>query len=125
MQDRDQSEFNMSVSYLNRLNTLFYAANECSIQMDLYNWFHILQALYRELSTEMKPEEQDKYFNPQTGIIMQINRKMLNNTSNRSSNKIPTDLYYMLFDFELFLRNITKKSGLLIKKMDDPKQALQ
>jgi hypothetical protein len=55
--DRDQSEFDMAVSYLGRLNALFYQADQAAMNLDIYNWFHALLCLFRELSTEMKEDE--------------------------------------------------------------------
>lgn len=126
MAERDQSEFNMSVSYLNRLNVLIYAANQCSIQQDIYNWFMVLQALFRELSPEMKPAEIEEYINPADGKILKINTRIMQYMAKHNAGRgVPTDLYYMLFGFEMFLREIIKKSGLGVKMKDSPDQALQ
>lgn len=122
--DRAQSEFNMDISYLNRLNTLLYAANEAAINLDMNSWFYILQALHRELSSEMKEEELIIWGNGQTGKIGEINDMLLKHGGNIRQG-VSKSLYSKLHDFEIFLRRVLKKAGLQGKKKDDPRQALQ
>ena len=57
MDERQQSEFNDAIGYLNRLNSLFYLCDNSSIELDAFSWFHSLMALERELSTEMEEKE--------------------------------------------------------------------
>jgi len=120
---RQQSEFNDAVGYLGRLNSLFYLADEASIQMDAHRWFCALMALFRELSTEMKPDE----INYGTDMINQINPKVGHvNKEFRKSGIVSVDneLYMMLNDFEIWLRKIMKSAGLQLRMADDPSRAL-
>lgn len=117
--ERNVSEFNMSVSYLNRLNQWFYLAGESSLKLDSFNWFHALTLLFRELSTEMKPEQ----IKEKRDEIPELNKKVVANQRKCMYTKkisIPKDLWFELFDFELFLRKICKVSGLQIK-MREPR----
>ena len=51
---REQSEFDMSFSYLYRLNNIIYVIDESSLQLNFWKWFHSLMVLYREVSTELR-----------------------------------------------------------------------
>ena len=123
MSDRPQSEFNMAFSYLNRLNSLFYVCDEAAISLDANSWFHTLLAIFRELSTEMKKEEQIKY----REVIKKINDMLARHNTNfhsGGSTGINQELYDELFDFELFLRKILDDAGLLKRVVEDPSRAL-
>lgn len=122
--DRQQSEFNMAVSYLNRLNALFYKADEAAIELDVYTWFHCLLALFRELSTEMKDTE-IKEWEKEQEIINQHISKYINEKQRNGMGKVTPELYRKLHKFELFLRYILEKAGLQKKMMDDAMNALK
>lgn len=121
--ERPQSEFNMAVSYLNRLNSLFYVCNEASMSLNIYQWYHTLRTLLRELSTELTKEEITEWngkaqkLNGQIALYLQDQKKR--------PTGVPDRLYEELNNFELFLRKISKDSGLLLKVMDSPDQALK
>jgi hypothetical protein len=121
---RDKAEFNMAVSYLNRINILLSSCDQASMSLDIYSWFHSLLATYRELSTWMKEDEitnfNDKILkvNPQ---ITQVYKRI-----GRSGNvEIPNDLYMELHNMELVLRHVANKSGLMMKIADDAFNALK
>lgn len=121
---RAQSEFNMAVSYLNRLNALFYAADDASINLDAHAWFHTLLALRRELSTEMKKEEITSIETD----IRTINTLLLKNTqlSQRiGRNQIIPELYEKLDHFEITIRRVLKDAGLQNRMLDDAMKALK
>jgi hypothetical protein len=119
--NRQQSEFNMAVSYLNRLNSLLTICDISSMELQVYNWYHSLYTLFREISTELKKEEIEKYkvrFNEMSNDVNQ----WLNN-SQRGINKIEPELYNKLSEMEIDLRTILKESGLQNKMKDDPRFA--
>ena len=122
--DREQSEFNMAVSYLNRLNALFYVADEASIELNAYQWFHSLMALFRELSTEMKPVEIEAWSKEKIPAINSLVSEHLKNNNSQVMNQMNPDLYDKLHNFELFIRKILKDSGLQNKMQESPGQAL-
>lgn len=119
LQTREQSEFNMAVSYLNRLNALFYLADQSAIDLNTHSWFHSLCAIFRELSTELKEEEKKKA----KETIQRINTKL--SKGNDPMRGIHPDLYMELHDFEVYLRGILKEAGLQNKKVDDAMRALK
>ena len=122
--DRDQSEFNMAVSYLNRLNALFYLCNDAAMELDPHTWFHALMALFRELSTEQKAEEiteKEKEIEAIHALVETCNR----DTHRTGQSTVSPALYWRLHKFEMYLRNILKKAGLQYKMKDDPGQALR
>jgi len=122
--EREQSEFNMAVSYLNRLNHLFYSCNASSMSLDAFGWYHSLMALFRELSTEMKPDEITSWQKKGTTINGLI-RKNLDRCNRTGRQELSPDLYEELHKFELFLRNVTKKSGLQNRMQDNASFALK
>lgn len=124
MEDRQRSEFNMAVSYLNRLNFLFYNANDSAISLDAYGWFHSLLALFRELSTEMKEKEITKFQDMIKKIKPQLSANILNMQKTGIA-EISESLYIELHTFEIELRKILKSAGLQMKMMDDASMALR
>jgi hypothetical protein len=120
---REKAEFNMAVSYLNRLNSLFYAADEAAIRLDIYSWFHILIAIYREISTEMiEPERKicDDEIQEMNIMVM----KQIQNFQRTQKMQIDSGVYMKLHGFELKMRNVMKESGLQMKSMSDASKAL-
>ena len=120
---RDQSEFNFALSFLNRLNTWFYAASEAAINLDPFNWFHALMIIRRELSDDMKGEEMkraDEYKNS----INQMLPRAMQKIQFAGSKEISSELYDQLDSFEIFLRGIVKSAGYKSKFKDDPRFAL-
>lgn len=119
MVDREVSEFNYALKYLDRINFLFYKTAICSMDLNAHGWFHALIALFRELSTHMKPEE-IKWFNTEKSKI----NKLLSQIRSPIAG-IQPDLYDKLHDFEMKLRKIMKDAGLEGKSTDDPSMALR
>jgi len=121
---RDKADFNMAVSYLNRINILFSACDQASISLDIYAWFHSLLATYRELSTWMTDKEIIAFDDD----ILKINPMIsyaYKKIGRTGQTEIPQDLYMSLHKMELKLRQVTKKSGLLMKMADDAFDALK
>jgi hypothetical protein len=122
--DRQQSEFNDAIGYLNRLNSLFYLADDAAMNLDAFSWFHALLALERELSTEMNETEIKKFENTQNKINTLVSELITQNA--RSPNQsIPPELYNELHKFELDLRKIFKSAGLQNRMKEDASFALK
>lgn len=127
MQDfeqREKAEFNMAVSYLNRLNVLLTTCDQASIGLDIYTWFHSLLALHRELARWMDEKELADL----TQSIKQIHpdvQAVINKASKTGRLELPPDLYMTMHDFEIKLRGVLKKSGLDMKMADDAMDALR
>jgi hypothetical protein len=121
---RDVSEFNSAVSYLNRLNMLFFNCLESATSLDAHTWFHTLLALFRELSTEMKQKEIDEFEDK----INKINTDISNHIEiiqRQGQQPMPNELYKELHEFEMELRKIMKEAGLQQKMIDDALKALK
>jgi len=123
-ENREKSEFNMAVSYLNRINILLSSCDQASISLDVYSWYHSLLATMRELSTWMK-EEEIKKFNDSIKEINPAITKIYKKVSTTGMMEIPHDIYMKLHNMELDLRSVAKKSGLLMKIADDAFDALK
>lgn len=115
--ERQQSEFNMAISYLNRINYIIYLCNESALTRDYSKWFHSLLTLYREISTEMKKNKDNNEFNKAMKYIEKI-QPMVTKYNNSK------ELYMELHNFEMFLRKIMRDCGLQMKVKDDPRFAL-
>lgn len=123
-EDRQQSEFNMAVSYLNRLNGLFYVADDAAIALDAGTWFHTLMALERELSTEMKADERNKYGE----LRHKVNELLAKNAQNAKRSgrtEIEPELYEALHQYEISIRSVLKEAGLQNKIVDSALKALR
>lgn len=122
--DRQQSEFNDAIGYLNRLNSLFYLADDAAMNLDAFSWFHALLSLERELSTEMNEKELSYFEKEQDEINKDVSEHIRKST--RSPNQaIPSELYKKLHKFELDLRKIFKSAGLQNKMKEDASFALK
>ena len=118
MDERPQSEFNMAVSYLNRLNALFYIADEAAMGLDAYQWFHSLLVLERELVTEMKQQELDD-LQKEVDVIQPLISNWVRNKNRSGNSSIDQELYDRLHSFEVRLRRVMKESGLQMKMKED------
>lgn len=115
---KEKAEFNMAVSSLNRINSLLIVADTRSIEIDVYGWFHALLALFRELSSWMTPAEIAQY----KSFINRINPQIANHVARATRSgrrEVDSTLYMQLQDFEIDLRTLAKKSGLLMKMQED------
>ena len=122
--ERGTAEFNMAVGYLNRLNALFYLADDAAMTLKIDTWMHTLMALFRELSTEMNETEikkiKDKFQTVNTGV-----QQVLENTQRSGRMEIPPETYDQLHDVELDLRRVLKESGLQMKMKQGAASALE
>jgi hypothetical protein len=121
---RNQNEFNMAVSYLNRLNSLFYIVDESSMKLQMDTWFHGLIAIFRELSTEMK-EDEIKQFNTRINNINVEIQKSNQHSIRTGKNNVKPQMYFLLNNLELDLRKVLKDSGLQNRIVDDAMRALR
>lgn len=115
--EREQSEFNSAVSYLNRLNVLFARADEAAIELDPHVWFHTLMCLYRELSTEMKGEDFTFFEGIRAEVKPHIDVYLRQVSNGRGG--VSSDLYDRLHLFEMRLRRVMKESGLQQKMQEN------
>ena len=122
--DRNISEFNMAVSWLNRLNYYFYKVDEAAENLNLYEWFQGLMILNRELCTEMKPTEEEEHSAKAKALFEKI-EKQLSQQKRTGKQSIPAALYWELHEYETFLRKIMDKSGLLKRVQEDALKALR
>jgi len=119
-----QTEFNFAIAFLQRLDFWYSNADMSAYSLDAQSWFLSLINIFRELSTYMKDEDID-HFQKQ---IMLINEKIsINQKIQERKNRkhIPNELYFLLHNFELKLRQITQKSGIQMKMKDDESMSLR
>ena len=121
---QQKAGFNEAVSGLNRLNILLTSCDQSSISLDVYSWFHSMLAIFRELSIYMKDDESielEKSIGNMNSQVSQAYSKI-----NRTGKiEISSELYMELHHFELKLRKIANKAGLLMRMADDAMDALR
>lgn len=121
---RAQSEFNMAVSYLNRLNALFYAADDAAMSLDMHGWYHAVMGIYRELSTEMKDDEikeMDTFANKVHELMVENDKR--NQRFKRQ--EVSAEVYQKMHEFEMKVRKILKQAGLQNKLVENALHALK
>jgi len=122
--ERNQAEFNMAVSYLNRLNVLISICDDASMSLDMNQWMHSLMALFRELSTEMTDKEIENIqasFNHVNTHVQEINQNQIK----RGKVEVEQDPYNDLHNIEIKLRKVLKDSGLQMKMKQSASSALE
>ena len=122
--ERNQADFNMAVSYLNRLNVLLSLCDDSAMQLDLNQWMHSLMALYRELSTEMTDKEIQETKNKFSEVNPKI-QELNQNSIRRGKIEIDPKVYDELHSIELDLRKVLKSSGLQMKMKQSAGSALE
>lgn len=116
--EREQSEFNSSIAYLNRINIYLALAGESMYNMDAYSWCLALGNVFKELSTKMQERErtdaEEKYY------------RLLEASTASQAHKggINKRLFKELMGFELNLRAVAKESGLETKAKEDARTSL-
>ena len=122
--NREIADFNDAIGYLTRINNHFLKADISSANLDIYNWFHALMVLYRELSTKMTPKElEDSEIESQK--LSEVVNKFVSNPRNNIQPRVTPELYNKLHRFEIKLRLIYKNSGLEMRFQEDPNRALR
>ena len=114
--NRDISEFNDAIGYLNRMNKLFYTIDTAKIMLDSFTWGNTLIALYAELIPDIKDTNKlDEEAKEILGII---------NSEKFRSKKISSMLYWKMFEFEKPVRILYDKQGYRTKKTRDPTMSM-
>lgn len=117
--DVSKSEFNDAIGFLKDLRQYFREANYYARQQDAYNWSEALFILYRELYNFCKDKK--------TEDIKDIKERVQALTNNQNRNGtvgIPSELYWKLHEFNLFLKQVYGSSGLETKTIEDASSAL-
>jgi hypothetical protein len=118
--ERDKSEYHQAFSYLGRLNVWFYMAAQAKLNQNMGGWFGALEVIFTELSTSMnKKDELDTQLKRLKKLKHQINQFLIL-SKNKSKVPIPEPLYWEMYDFEIYLRQVMSEAGLLLKIERDP-----
>jgi len=119
---REQSEFNMGVSYLGRMNFFIYEVDMAARSLDVFNWFHTLMVLFRELSPSMDDTEKEKWQEKRKQINYKISKYLKQRELGKT--EVSPDLYDSLDEFNIFIMDLLQSSGLLNKMKEDAGVAL-
>jgi hypothetical protein len=110
-----ESQFNMGLAYLKRIDRIFYVSWNCSQIQDVNGWISALRVLQRELCVKMSETEYnnlDKDFN-------EITKDMKNGISPQVKNKVSLKLHQL----EVKLRRTAQEKGMLLPSKKDISQA--
>ncbi len=110
----NRSAFNMGLATLERMNNLLLKSSESFIKLDVITIKSTLQELYKEVFVYMKNDEINKC----NQIFEDISKSYLKNVDGRTI-KFDMKLVYYLNEFDLYIRQIMHKKGLLMPKSDD------
>ncbi len=124
MDDRQKSEFNFAVSFLNRLNSAFYLCSNAKIELDLKGWIDSLVILYTELSDDMKDKEIEKKEEELKDLYSEVNI-YITQRNKGIMRGVPPELYWKLVKYELFLRKVVKEAGYKTKMVEEAFEALK
>ncbi len=117
--DRIQGEFNSALEYLTRISRAFEMCNEASASMNGNLWIQGLTIVFKELSTKMKPEELLKRMDDLKEITNSVT-----SYKGRHNATITSEIYWKLFNFELYLRRVFAEAGLEMKVKPDVNRIL-
>lgn len=137
--ERGETEFNMAVMTLNRVNYSLVVCSEFRRNKDMNGWFFELQNLYIETSTEMKGNLNaivEKYTSVKTNIDKETTEgdtdeytevenlidkiePLLNTWNNKPSPNQTRILFKHLMVMEMLLRKVLKNTGILMKMKED------
>lgn len=122
-EERAKSEFNAALEYLERLILLKQAAAQASMGLDAYGWLQSLAAIVRWVSHHMKEAEKVKA----KSTILEI-QSLVQQAGNKSKGLpafgMPSNVYFLLHDFEIWLNDIIKEAGLYARMQEDAGHAL-
>jgi hypothetical protein len=108
---REQSEWDMSFSFLARLNYWLHIADISSQELNLYDWTHSLINISRNLRGHIKNEEWKQRQSFLKNALVTSNQ----NINKIKKGRIDSELYWKLDEYQAELIKILKESGLLIK----------
>lgn len=124
VEKKEISEFNMAVSWLNRLNYIYYVIDEAKRRDNYHAYWKELLNLLDELSTELTEKEMQTKREEAQNIYNEL-IKQQHTSRYQGVNKIKPELYWKMQKFEVFLRKKQNEVGLLKKVVDDAMKALQ
>jgi len=120
----DKSEFNFAISYLNRLNMLFYQVLQARDNYDARVWHNALLSLHSELSTHMSKEKCVELSDALFNLLDDVQAQTIKNQSSGQVT-MPISLFRSLKAIEDDLRMILKDAGLETKLADDARKAIR
>jgi len=114
-QDRQQAEFNMSLSTLERINSMLVLANNAKIQHDGYVWVWALATARTELSPHMNDNTHRQYLkNKIRNLLIDVNTWVTRRNSS-TVRGMPITLWNACDDFQEDILIEMRARGLLMK----------
>lgn len=125
MTEFNQSEFNMALSYLARLNYSFWVLNDAKRSRDAVSWVNELAVITDELSTEKPIQNQLSQRLTQLSQMMEEIDQAKKASARTGRNTIKQELFNNLCDYERWIRKVLDEAGLLKKMKDSAADALK
>ncbi len=129
----EESAFDMSFSTLGRINYLLWKANTAQDTDNVDAWVKTLRVLFKETSTSMTATQLEDNIKKYEEEIIPEYKKYINYISQHSFNvridpdirfQPPKRIFDLLFNWEIELRTILDKKGLLMKRGDRADRAM-
>lgn len=122
-QNKEQSEFNMHLMYLQRCDKILSLATMHKLSREYNDYFETLIALKTEIITSLTIQEKEK-FDSEIKELFGIMTAKQKERMQKGSCLYPQPLILRLYKLEEDLREHMKDSGLLIKIKDDASKSL-
>jgi hypothetical protein len=123
----EMSFYDMGVSTIIRINYWLWRCNEAQAADNAENWVKAVKVIYKECDTFMKDKEIEDHrqwmenINQQLGRYLDWKNRCL---STKNAKYPPRDLFDALLAWEMLLRRILDRKGLLLKKTDNINRAM-
>ncbi len=115
----DASEFNYGLEYLRRMAYWFFKADMSQDEKNAFAWYSSLNNLFLGLADEINDKELANLHQFRISINQNLNnRKIILGT-------IESNIYDLLFSYQIELAKLFKKYGFKTKYKDNPDHALR
>ena len=116
-----KSEFNSSISVMNKMNYWFYLAEEAQKDSDYIMWYKYLVNCYLLLADDMKED----YDNKCKEFIKNLNDELVKHSNNRAARSISFEIHSKFIEFHKLLMKVFRDSGYKTKLKGDPYAAIR
>lgn len=118
--------FDMGFSTLTRINYELWSANQAEKKNDIDEWFNSLKVIYKEAEIYIPEKDKEKHIARMKEVEKYYDQFTSYNNMYRNLSKVravmyspPKAIFDSLFKWDIELRRVLDKAGLLMKKGED------
>jgi len=120
-----ESEFNIALLFLSKIHQSFIFTSNARQQQDAYTWSIHLSDIFLDLINDVPNKDKEEKLNElQTLMDKSANHSQLLLKKGIPPH-IPRDLFWRLYNFEIYLKNIFDKAGYQTRRKELPSEALK